>query len=796
MFYYKPSFKKVLSLIFSLLFFNPITAQNITIQPYLQDAGPHTISILWGTDGDEESIVEWGLTDSLGNKTIGITDSIVGPARVHEVSLENLERFTKYYYRVKTGAVISEVFHFKTPPFASDHQPFRIVAMSDMQKDNANPDKFQEVVEEGVLQYLEEKFGGDLVDNLALVMIPGDLVVTGTNLDQWKNDFFNPSEKLLSYVPVYPVLGNHEGNSPYFFTYFKLPENGTPDFEEHWWYKDYANVRIIGLNSNGPFDSQEQLDWLQNLLDNSCSADSIDFVFAQLHHPHKSELWTPGASDFTGEVISLLEQFTTDCGKPSIHLFGHTHGYSRGQSRDHKHLWINVATAGGAIDNWGEFSNFDYDEFSVSQDEYGFVMVEITNDDDPKLLIKRINRGDELTTLDNYVSDSVGIRLNPSEVNIPQPIYPMNEEVIPECVTLMAGDFSAPNIEATHGQTHWQVTDIQNGFNNPIVESWRNFENWYYEINTQEGDDLTDEDITRLEAFSSYLWRVRYRDKEMNWSDWTEPASFTTSASNISPNLLVNSGAENDLENWEIESGIVEALEAQICDGVNPHSGNKYFVVGGLCEHSDEAIAFQNVDVSSYMDSIDAPLFSVNFGGYLSNFSGTDLPEMKVVFLDETEAFLGESSTLSTLNSSWTLLSVWTDIPPLTRTIRLELKGTRNGGTDNDSYFDDLFVKVGKEETNCSTLNGLIRPNAPYVSNLKITPNPMETTALVHIPKSVEGNIYLQMTDLSGQKIRLPQNRQNQSFVIKRGNLKAGTYVLWLRDENKIIGKAKLVVVK
>ena len=52
------------------------------------------------------------------------------------------------------------------------------------------------------------------------------------------------------------------------------------------------------------------------------------------------------------------------------------------------------------------------------------------------------------------------------------------------------------------------------------------------------------------------------------------------------------------------------------------------------------------------------------------------------------------------------------------------------------------------------------------------------------------------MTDLSGQKIRLPQNRQNQSFVIKRGNLKAGTYVLWLRDENKIIGKAKLVVVK
>ena len=71
-----------------------------------------------------------------------------------------------------------------------------------------------------------------------------------------------------------------------------------------------------------------------------------------------------------------MENFTEECGKPSIHFFGHTHGYSRGQSHDHNHLWVNVATAGGAIDYWGEWPQADYDEFTVTQDEWGFVVVD------------------------------------------------------------------------------------------------------------------------------------------------------------------------------------------------------------------------------------------------------------------------------------------------------------------------------------------------------------------------------------------------------------------------------------
>jgi len=633
-----------------------------------------------------------------------------------------------------------------------------------------------------------------LIDNLALVMIPGDLVSNGNNYGSWENTFFSPSENLFTQVPVYPVPGNHENNSAYFFQYFKLPENGTAGFEEHWWYKDYGNVRIVGLDSNGAFAGEAQLAWLEDVLDSTCASDSIDFVFAQLHHPHKSELWTPGESNYTGEVIDLMEQFSTDCGKPSIHFFGHTHGYSRGDSRDHKHLWINAATAGGAIDNWGEFPNADYEEFSVSQDEYGFVSVEVTDDEDPTIVIKRISRGDQDVIKDNELTDSLIIKLNPSVVNVPTPVFPIDEEIIPECVTLMAEEFSAPDDAALHGQSHWQVSTSATDFSNPAAESWKHFENWYFEENTQAQDDLTDEDIIGLAENTAYWWRVRYRDRELNWSDWSEPTGFMTSESMALPNLLINEGAEDSLANWVILEGVVEALTDGVCNGISPNSGNQYFAVGGLCEHSEVGRCIQDVDVTAYADSIDLGDFSANFGGFLSNFSGTDLPEMNLVFLDETGFELGTSNTLSTLNASWTMLSEWTIIPAQTRTIQFALKGTRNGGTDNDSYFDDLFLKVGTENINCGDVTSVVNRPISRITTFSVYPNPMDTAGTISIADASARGIKLFLVDAKGAKVNSQVNYQTDKIVIEKGNLEAGTYFFFIRELGVVIGKGKLII--
>ena len=776
----------------------PIFTQSITIQPYLQDANPNSVNILWETNTLEESIVEWGKTEALGNESIGTAYISEGDARIHEVHIENLERFTQYYYRVKTSTAVSDIYRFKTPPFASDEKPFRILAMSDMQNDASFPNKFQEIVEEGVIDYLENEMSGDLVDNLALVLISGDLVSSGNNFNSWKNEFFNPAEKLFSHVPIYPVLGNHEENTSYYFSYFKLPENGTAGFEEHWYTKDYANVRIIGLNSNSPYDGAEQLDWLDNILTSTCETDSIDFVFAQLHHPYKSELWTPGESNFTGDLINRLEQFTTDCGKPSIHFFGHTHGYSRGQSRDHKHLWINVATAGGAIDNWGEFPNFDYDEFSVSQDEYGFVIVEVTNDDDPKVIVKRISRGDQDSTINNLLSDSLTIRRNPAIVDTPSAISPTNNmEITPECVTLQASDFFTQNEEGAHGQSHWQVSNIELGFNNPIIEHWKNFENWYYDINTQMGDDLTDEKIFGLDEFQTYYWRVRYRDKEMNWSAWSTPASFKTGVSIALPNILLNKGAEDELNHWTIEEGVVEVLESGICDGIAPRSGTKYFAVGGLCEHSTIGRLSQIIDITAYADSVSSGDFPVIFGGYLSNFSGSDLPEMKLIFYNEDMLETGQSYVLSTLNSSWTLVSDSLSIPIDTRLIKVSLKGTRNSGTDNDSYFDDLFLTIGTPTNqDCDLVSTTNNFPLEAIRKLNIFPNPTKNIAHIKLPESLNGSFNLYLTNEAGIKVKSNYDTFQDSIRINIKDLPKGYYSVWIRENKGKTYAGKLIIME
>lgn len=506
-------------------------AQKIEIQPYLQDAEPNSIVVKWQTSFGEESTVYWGTSPKkLKQKVSGESRAMnYTKAQLHEVKITGLKRFTTYYYKVKTGKTYSDVFQFKTPPFATDGEDFKFLAMSDMQYDSQQPDKFKEIVQEGILDYMQEAFEGDLPDNLALVMIPGDLVTTGAIYHQWKDHFFGPSAKLFSKVPVYPVLGNHEGNSQFYFQYFTLPENGTPAYHEHWWYKDYGNTRFLGLNSNAGYrDSRAQMDWLKKVLEETAKNEDVDFVFAQMHHPHKSELWIPGEEEFSGKVVKLLENFSTKTGKPSVHFFGHTHGYSRGQSKDHKHLWVNVASAGGAIDNWGEFKGIDYEEFTVTQDEYGFVMVEVDdNPENPKFTLKRISRGNTIKGRDNEQTDEITVFKKSKKPNTPALVSPVNQEMEITGVVLKAGPFSSTFKNTFHAAANWQLSTKED-FSAKIWDSWKQHENWYYLENRQKNDDLTDEKAPRLQPNTTYYWRVRYRDQHLNWSAWSEVGTFKT----------------------------------------------------------------------------------------------------------------------------------------------------------------------------------------------------------------------------------------------------------------------------
>ncbi len=771
-----------------LLCVNFFFAQTIKVQPYLQDATPNSIFVSWETSSGTDSTVEYGTTTALGSTATGsVITATDGVSKVHEVFLNNLLPSTKYYYKVITGTVISTINNFKTPHTASQDGVIRILAMSDMQVDDANPNKFSEIVNAGVISYLSSQYGGDVSDNLSMILIPGDLVASGTTYSQWQNNFFTPAQNIFKSVPVYPVLGNHEINSPNYFNYFHLPNNGAAGYAEHSWYKDISNVRIIGIDSNSPYTNQAQLDWFDATLASAALNPDIDFVIAQFHHPHKSELWTPGELSYSGQIVQKLEAFSKANNKPSMHLFGHTHGYSRGQSRDCKHIWLDVASSGGNIDYWGEYSNQDYDEFTVTHDDYGFVLIEITSDNNPKIEMKRISRGDENTTRNNELTDSFTLYKNSSSINLPTITSPINETLNPACVILNAETFSAPNTAALHGQSHWQIS-ASTDFTTPAVQSWKNYENWYFDINTQAGDDLTDEKINGLNSNSNYWWRVRYRDREFNWSDWTAPTAFSTGASTVSANLISNPGAENGMTNWTIAEGTVEALTNGQCGGIAPFSGAKYFAVGGICNGTETAVGrcVQNIDVSSYATNIDTGNLQANFGAAMRDWESLDIPQIKIYFKNSSGTTISASNTISTNSSSWVSLNNWVTIPALTRTVTFELKGVRNNGTDNDSYIDDVFFVVGTQPIDCNTL-----ATVKYIKkDFKLYPNPFSNKLIIEFPYNLNPKTKMEITDSLCKKTALKNiTIEENKIQIEKGNLATGIYLFNIIENEIETGK-------
>lgn len=669
-----------------------LRAQTILVQPYLQDAEPARMTVLWETNTGTESVVQYGTTAALGSTVSGSAFTSAGSTQMHTVTINGLAPATTYHYRVVTGAAMSSTYRFTTPALASAEAPTNIVAMSDMQRDNGQPNKFWEVVHNGVIDHVTDSMGPDLSQELAMVVIPGDLVDNGTNYASWRTTFFDPANPLFSYVPVYPVLGNHENNTPNYFNYFQLPTNGTPGYLEHWWYKDHSNVRIIGLNSNTGYRIQEQLDWLDGVLASAAIDPSIDFVFAQLHHPHHSELWIDGNTDYTGQVITRMEQFSTSSGKPSIHFFGHTHGYSRGQSRDHSHVMVNVATAGGNIDYWGEFAQIDYPEYNISDDEYGFVMVEVQAGSDPKFTLKRFSLGDATTVEDNTLEDLMVVRRYNNAPLTPGGMFPLaNDVVSPDCVVLKAGPYFDADADG-HGDAHWQVSTSCGNWTSPVVDSWRQYQNWYYGVDTRSGDDLTDERVTGLLPNTTYCWRVRYRDRSLQWSAWSTPITFQTGGTTFGSNLLSNGAAESGIASWTATDGVIESLASGECNGIAPYAGARYFALGALCTDNAFGRAYQDVSVAANATAIDEGNAGMRYGGWFANWQGSDLPRMELEFRNAANVLIGSAPRIGSNTGTWTAVQNDVPLPMGTRSVRVILTGTRQAGADNDSYMDELFV--------------------------------------------------------------------------------------------------------
>jgi hypothetical protein len=508
----------------------PALAQELVVQPYVQDRGPTSAWILWETSAGEESRVEWGPSEALGTSSTGGSIATEGAHRVHEVELSPLAPGTRYHYRVHTGAAVSASFHFTTPALAEAETSFRLVAVSDMQRDAANPEVWGRVVHEGILAQLAEE--APLPDEaLSLVLLPGDLVDDGRVHAQWVEEFFAPAADLMALVPFYPVIGNHEENHPFFDAYFRLPE-GRVSTDRYWWF-DHGNVRIVGLDSNALLYGGAQEALLEDALGPACTEPSIDFVFVEMHHPYHSELWPRGESIFARQVTERMDRFARECGRPAVMFYGHTHAYSRGASRDAAHLWINVATAGGNIDYVGEYDDqYDDPEVQVSQDEWGFVVLDVEAGDAPRLSLRRYGMGSETAGATRVLRDAWSLRRFGQPPAAPTPLLPRGR-VAPACTTLSAGALVDPDGDALFA-AHFQVAASCEDWDAPLVDRYQAAENVYGAEDRAAGLDPRRAALEGLPADTYLCWRVRYRDGNLDWSPWSAPTAFVLEASGTS----------------------------------------------------------------------------------------------------------------------------------------------------------------------------------------------------------------------------------------------------------------------
>lgn len=500
------------------------------ILPYLQSPTAQSMYVCWHSYYQASTRVEYGTSPLMGNYATGSFEDIGSTSiiRWHSVKLTGLTPDTRYYYRCISGPDTSSVYYFHTPPLAgASGRHIRFLKIGDSQTEV----KTTTAIADSILVTLKQQFGNQWADSLTFVMHSGDIMHLGNEEGRYLNEFFNPYSRISPYVPFMISIGNHEQESAYFYKLMQYSDYA--GFDEKYYSFSLGNCSFIALNTNNVWQTPAQIAWLKDRLDTSDIDTTIDFQFCYLHYPGFSEVWPDGNSAWvSGQVYPLQEGYP----KMVMNTHGHTHAYERGTytplsigNRSFRN--IICGGAGGILDRWGMFANqVDMTDVQVSLDHYGFMLVDVNMDQ------KTVNGAFySLGHPDKPTSPVILDRwhwypdqLPPAK---PQAISPVSTAF--SATVLQGSPFSGADSLMS---SHFQLVEKQGDFAMALVDSIRDRENYYKDsgapfwqpLNLHAGIDLQklQPDSGLLVPGQSYKWRLRYRDENLKWSEWSDSAVF------------------------------------------------------------------------------------------------------------------------------------------------------------------------------------------------------------------------------------------------------------------------------
>ena len=529
-----------------------IAPPDTVILPYLQSPTESSIYVCWHASISPESVVEYGTTESLGNSATGDVHIWEDSTTWHWVKLTNLEPETVYYYQAISDTMKSKVYKFKTPPRKGQktgHIRFAIIGDT-----RTYPDQFTDVVT-SIREKVTELYGDpDIENNLNLILSNGDIVTYGPTLSQYKSEWFEPLSGITANVPMMVSIGDHEHDADNYYHYMKYEDFAGPQGERYYSFQ-YGRVLFIAVHSI--FHTEEQLQWLDNLLQSAEADSTIDWVIAFTHRPGHSEIWPDGNESYVQDhVIPIMSKYS----KADILTYGHSHAYERGQVTDASLRLLENGGGGAELDRWREYSNqTDYPEIQKTYDYWSYTIIDIDVEN------KRYDGAMYAIGLDEIEFDNIRVdqffrdKKNETPPTKPNAIEPVNGSEVSQPIILHASAYDG-TFEILSSQ--FQLTAQQGDYTNLLVDNKRDFENIYSDtgapnfipIDKNAGIDLTKASLENedLEDGKTYWWRVRYRDKNLQWSSWSEESSFTyTTKTDVdnNPGVIKESNLYNNYPN-------------------------------------------------------------------------------------------------------------------------------------------------------------------------------------------------------------------------------------------------------
>lgn len=512
-----------------------VTTQQLIIVPYLQNPSTNSIYVCWHDTLSNITKVEYGTTNLLGQTENGNNEIVAENYRWHTVKLSNLKPNQEYFYKIKSGSGESKIYTFKTLPDENYNGKIRFLLLSDTHSSDTT--MAVKVIKEAK-KNIEKLFGNDIHNQINAVLHSGDLVVSGSTISQWTDQYFAVMSPISPSIPFLTVTGNHEGEHLNYYKYMHYDEiSGYPPpnaFAEKFWSTIIGNTMIIGLNTNltGSGYALQNL-WLESKLREAESNSKIDFVFLIGHHFSITELWgegityDAGPSYVTNQLFPILKKYS----KVIQYSYGHTHGFERGtvesNTTNHDFRQVCGGGGGGATDRWGAYKNTDFQSIHITHDQYFYQLIEI--DIKEKIFTSKMySLGNSNNTRNNELMDSWYIKLNQKAPALPIANNPTFTEKYFITNTSKISNDSLMTV-------HIQISEYSDFIKSTIdtMVHWKNIYKTdanYNPIDLNKGIDLTNITIPRqkLKSNSQYFYRVRYRDHNLKWSDWSNSVQFNT----------------------------------------------------------------------------------------------------------------------------------------------------------------------------------------------------------------------------------------------------------------------------